>query len=401
MQASLFDDRSTLPPTQFQPDLMDDDSTYQESETMLESYLEYELSQFTPMTSEPVTDSTLSKYALSSAMQKCLRRGHVEDSIRYATAYHRIDPTGFWTRLVVVAFEDVGLGGLEELALTLAAARSKIFRHRIGGDEKVISYIVSMLARSIKCRICCDFMQVLWYHPRKFKDMTALRTATTQELTAFALSERNTTAFRSCAGWLLVGTDKYECNTLPPRSGSREQFCAMVAQMKVPALVKYVTMRGMVACRYPMPVVYPFLWQMKEKSLYINVETYRFPVERHYIGGLPDFTFDQYVREGKQSLAYFGKACAPVDGWLTARGITSADARIKSIGASVFIVEGSLLDRQLQFEGLEDIYQMAEQYDYENAGLDLEGGRTLSKLILQHQAELRQSRQRVVAGAKH
>ncbi len=140
---------------------------------------------------------------------------------------------------------------------------------------------------------------------------------------------------------------------------------------------------------------------MKEKSLYINVETSRFPVERHYICGLPEFAFDQYVRQGKQSLAYFGKACTQVSEWLTARGITTTDAIIKAIGASVFVVEGALLDRQLQFEGVEDIYQMAEQYDYENAGLDLEGGRTLSKLILEHQAELRCSRQKVVAGTNH
>jgi hypothetical protein len=396
-QLHLLEATSTPRPTLLQPDLMDDDSTYQETESDLEAHLENELAHFTPLNLKPVADSTLhSKFAFSSAMQKCLRRGHVEDSIRYATAYHSLDPTGFWTRLVVVAFEDVGLGGVVELALTLAVARSKIFRQKIGGDEKVISFIVSKLAKSIKSRSCGDFMQVLWYHPRKFKDMTALRTATTEELTAFALSERNSTSFRSSAGWLLAGTDKYECKTLPLRSGSREQFCTMVSQLKIPALVKYVTMRGMVACRFPMPAVYPFLWQMKEKSIYINVETSCFPEERHYISGLPDFTFDQYVRQGKQSFGYFAIDCQPVTQFLTAMGLTSTDARIKAIGASVFVVEGALLDRRLQFDGVEDIYQMAEQYDYENAGLDLEGGSTLSKLILENYLILRQSRQRAV-----
>ena len=231
---------------------MDDDISYQEIEAKLESYLEYELSKFTLMTLETVADSTLhSKYAYSSAMQKCVRRGYLEDSIRYATAYHGLDPTGFWTRLVVVAFEDVGLGGVVELALTLAAARSKIFRHRIGGDVKVISYIVSMLARSIKDRSCCDFMQVLWYHPRKYKEMNALRTATAQELIDYALSDRLPTAFRTCAAWLLIGSDRYDCKSLPLRSGSRDIFNATIQQMPIPPLTKYITMRGAICSRFP------------------------------------------------------------------------------------------------------------------------------------------------------
>jgi len=86
--------------------------------------------------------------------------------------------------------------------------------------------------------------------------------------------------------------------------------------------------------------------------------------------------------------------------FLTARGLTNTDAKVKAICSCVFVVEGALLDRQLQFEGVEDIYQMAEQYDYQNAGLDLEGGRTLSKLIQEHHVTLRQSRQRVVEGQK-
>lgn len=339
--------------------------TYDETEFILSGHLELELARFKMLAIAPIVENDVTaKFKYSSALQKSIRRGFVTDAVKFALSYHALDPQGFWTRLVVVAFEDIGLGDPWAVALTLVAARSKVFRQKIGGDEKVIGYIVSMLARSIKDRSCADFIQVLWHRPRKFKDMTALRTATTQELTAFALSERNPTAFRSCAGWLLAGTNKYECKTLPLRSGSREQFCAMVSQMEIPALVKYLILRGMVACRYPMQVVYPFLWQMKEKSLYVSVETSRFPAERYFVGGLPTESFDIYTRQGRSSFGYFTKSCPQVDYFLTNKGITSMDAKIKAIGAVVFVAEGSLLDRKLVFEGLQEITEAVEQIDY-------------------------------------
>ena len=378
------------------PIMSDDEFCYQDIESELEAYLEIELDKFETMGIVPITVSDINcKWKYSSALQKSIRRGYSEDAVKYAMVFHSLDSAAFWTRLVVISYEEIGLGGVLELALTLIAAKSKVWRKKVG-EVKVLQYIVKMLAEAVKDRTCCDYMQVLWYHPRKYKEMNALKTATQEELSDFALSERNTTSFRTCSAWLLAGTDRFENKQLPLRSGSREKFCAIVSQMKIPGIVKYISMRGMTACRYPMSLVYPFLWQMKQKSLYINVERTVFPTGRDYIGGLPSESWDQYVREGKKSFAYFSKACEPVNEWLAAKGITSSDARVAAIGAAVFIMEGALLDRRLSFEGASEIYELEEKYDYENVGLSLDDGRTLVGMIEANSDILRQSRIRVV-----
>jgi|GEM_PF-5620667 len=295
------------------------------------------------------------------------------------------------------AFEDVGLGGVDAIAFTLIATRSKVWRKKVG-ELKVLQFIVQMLAQSIKGRSCTDYMIYHWNNPRKFRELNTLRAAPLPELSHFVLSEKHTSAFRSCALWCLIGTDRFECKTLPPRSGSRELFNSTIAAMNIPSLVMYAVIRGVISCRYPMPVMLPILWQMKEKALYMSVENTALPAERHFIEGLPDFTFDQYVREGRSSLAYFGKACLPVTEFLSSSGITSADAKIKAIGAAVFIVEGALLDRKLVFEGSGEIYEAAEVADYKKAGLSLEDGRTLAALIQDNHETLRRSRRTVVGG---
>lgn len=393
---NLFSEDNT---ESIQNDLMGDDIPYCEVESLLEDFLQKELERFQLIDIVPIdeTDANV-KWKYSSALQKSIRRGYVEDAIRYALVFHTVDATAFWTRLVVIAFEDIGLGGVWELALTLVAARSKIWRKRVGGDVKVIHYIIKALAESVKDRSACDMMISLWNCPRKPKVLNALKTASSSELSGIALSERNPTSFRASAAWLLWGTDKLENKHLPLRAGSKDMFRSTIEQMKVPALVKYVTLRGMTACRFPMNLLYPFIWAMMQKSQYYRLEKSDLPSERFYIGGLPEESLDQYVREGKRALAIWGETCSPVYHWLKCKGILTRDARIAAIGAAVFITEGAKLDRRLDFEGASDIFEAAERIDYQNVGLSLEDGRTLAKMVEENYDVLRQARIRALSG---
>lgn len=382
-----------------QNDLMRDDIPYCEVESLLEDFLQKELERFKLRDIEPIEESDVNvKWKYSSALQKSIRRGYVEDAIRYALVFHTVDATAFWTRLVVIAFEDIGLGGVWELALTLVAARSKIWRKKVGGDVKIIHYIIKALAESVKDRSACDMMISLWHCPRKPKVYNALKTASFSELPEIALSERNPTSFRASAAWLLWGTDKLENKHLPLRAGSRDVFRSTIERMKVPALVKYVTLRGMTACRFPMNLLYPFLWAMMQKSQYYRIEKSDLPSERFYINGLPEESLDQYVREGKRALAIWGETCASAHQWLKSKGILTRDARITAIGAAVFITDGAKLDRRLDFEGASDIFETAERIDYQNVGLSLEDGRNLAKMVEEYYDVLRQARIRALSG---
>lgn len=399
-QPLLIDDISEDQANRHFPDFSDTDYfSYDDVEAELQALLEKELTVFEPIEYAPITVSDINcKWKFSSAMQKSLRRGFVSDAVKYALVFHSLDSTAFWTRLVLVSAEDVGLGGVMELALTLIAAKSKAWRRKMG-EEKVVQFIVQMLTRSVKDRSCTDYMISLWYTTRKQKDWTLLKNATLPELSDFVLSERNSTAFRTSAAWILSGA-KYENKNLPLRLvTSKEILTSTIAAMKVPALIKYVCLRGLTASRYPMPLMLPFLWQMKQKSIFFSVEKASFP-ERYYIGGLPAESYDQYTREGKNSFAYFGKACKPVDDWLTGKGFISREARMAALGVAVFICEGAKLDRMLVYEGSSEITETAEKYDYENAGLSLEDGRTLAGLIEANSDILRQSRIRIVAGGE-
>ncbi len=325
------------------------------------------------------------------------RRGYVTDAIRYGLSYLHLDPSSFWSRIQVVALEDCGLANPVGIALCIAAARSKTLRGKVGGDEKVASFIIKILTEGIKDRSVCDMMQIHWHRPLKYKEQNSIRKDTTSELAEMALAENLPSFFRTSAAWTLWGTSRHENKNLPLRAGSKEMFCSMVERLNIPPLIKYICLRGMIGCRFPKQIVFPFMWQRMQKSLYYSIEKTSFPAERFYIGDVPEEAYCQYTRIGKAAFAYFSKA-KPVDDWLTRKGIISRDARVAALGAAIFIAESAKLNQRLLFEGVDNITEAVEQIDYQNVGLSLTDGRELAQLNLENHEVLRQSRQKVVAG---
>lgn len=403
-QMNLIDEDNDLK----RPDLMSEGITYEETERQLEQYLRHELARFVPFDFMPCTETDINaKWRFSSAMQKSIRRGYVQDAIKYALVYHRLDPTSFWRRIVIVAFEDIGVGGIWEVALTLMAASSKVWRKKVGGDEKIIQYIVKRMTESVKDRSVCDYYQALFNYPAPQEQLARLEKCTHGMLAEIMLHEHGPTPFKeryenlrlqALAAWLLWGSDRYENKMLPYKAGSRELFISTVKKMKLPGLVKYITIRGMTACHCGMNICYPFMWRMMEDSDYVRIVERHFPNERIYLNGVPEEAYDKHVLEGRNSLARFVHTCPEVKVILNCFGIDRRNARIASVGASLFICEGALLDKKLDFEGVNEICELTETSDYADAGLSLEIGRLLSSAILIDGDLLRSARLREVMG---
>ncbi|BCG45661.1 hypothetical protein GEOBRER4_n0423 [Citrifermentans bremense] len=387
-----------IPPTQksMLELLMDEHVPYEAVEAMLETFLEDELAEFELLDVKADNETSISaKWKYSSGLQKSIRRGFVEDSVKCALTYHAIDPASFWKRLVIIAFEDVGVGDVWAVAMTLAVARSSVWRKRAGGDLIVIRYIVKRLAESVKDRTVADLCQVLENRSLSPSSLTLLKSNSPKGLSDMVLSDTviNT---RIAAIWLLWGTDKMKNPRLPLRGGSRDWFDLTVENMRMPGLVKYITLRGMVACRgCAMNICYSFVWELLERSPYRQVrETKVLPP--FYISGVLEEAWDQHTREGKAAYLKFYQACTPVSNFLTTMRMVGNEEIIGAIGISLFISESAILDRRIDFEGADRVYRMTVEDDYQKKCLRLEDGVELSRLILKHKPILREARQNVV-----
>src|ERR1700722_15965052 len=62
------------------------------------------------------------RWLASSVLQKAIRRGDVLIAQRAVRTLYRHDPRSAWHRLVIIAFEDVGIGALGAVSVTTRSA---------------------------------------------------------------------------------------------------------------------------------------------------------------------------------------------------------------------------------------------------------------------------------------
>jgi hypothetical protein len=60
-------------------------------------------------------------WVISSLLQKSIRRGETDTAQRSARTFYQLKGSAIWRRLMVIAFEDIGIGSVEALIMTVAA----------------------------------------------------------------------------------------------------------------------------------------------------------------------------------------------------------------------------------------------------------------------------------------
>jgi replication-associated recombination protein RarA len=91
-------------------------------------------------------------WVVSSLLQKSIRRGERELAQRAAFTFFHLKGAAIWRRLMVIAFEDVGIGSVDALTATVAAAGHSAWRKNHGGDLRLAAYLAALLAEAPKDR---------------------------------------------------------------------------------------------------------------------------------------------------------------------------------------------------------------------------------------------------------
>jgi hypothetical protein len=174
----------------------------------------------------PFRPLNISPWLAMSLMQKAIRRGKAQLALRAAATLLRDSPERLWRRLLVTAFEDIGVADLATLSLAVTAQAGKKWRASVGGDWTVASHIIRRMAHAGKCRTADDLAVVCDWHPGYDQARIALTSQTVEELISLA-AERASLPERALALWYAVGIGR----CLPPQLGARRRDFRMVFDM--------------------------------------------------------------------------------------------------------------------------------------------------------------------------
>lgn len=307
------------------------------------------------------------KWQVSSAMQKSIRRGDGETAVQMAEGLSTLDPEYCWRRLPVIAMEDIGLADpmLVGAVLWLSGKKAKRLQ-MFGSDLQALHAIVKAMAFSVKDRSVCDLTCWVMYQPEwQEKRDAAFAYDSGEPKNLFT----NTSAFiadRMLAAWAIAGTQRMPGDNLPEKApGDFKAVLGLCEAMSIPPLIRWIMHAGYQKIGDGMPLAYPLIWEMVIKSYALAPAKWRADVMTTLpkIGYYPSEAFDWHTNLGKRAFNYFNAISLPMQVFLSLDcKIDPMDKkdRIKPTATLDFYVEGSLLDKRLEFEGSHDIRELTE-----------------------------------------
>lgn len=318
--------------------------------------------------------SESSKWKVSSAIQKCIRRNHAGLAQKYVAAMYNSNQAAYlFYRLPIIALEDIGVGDIEACAFTLAICRTA--KNRAGLDQyQTLQLIVEMLCRAYKSRTLTDLVCIR-------AEYEILRNAGQQSL---ATSETMPPIVLS-----MILRDGLLIDNPPP---SEELF-------------KDFQHNG-----FAFWYVYQTAKRVKNHTLHIglNHDIYQnlkvvphtqYPV--HLIGGVPEESYDQHTFQGKKAISYIHKSYDALREFYSSLSIPE-DVWGKITGLMLFHCESALLAGEVHNPMTSRLRKVNDAMEMLTLGLTVEQGYHVHHLLTcdEGKYQLRAARTRVVEGRK-
>ena len=291
---------------------------------------------------------TTDEWLTTSALQKCIRRGHSELAERYARSSVRIDADHAFRRLAIIALEDVGLGDLKIVATTLAILGNKL-RRRSLGEERLAVHLAVQMSRAAKSRLACDMLSLVEYDKEAGKVAERFAGLNPVALSNIIRNEDFGSTAQLVSLWLLHGTERLRSLQLDliPGTGQRGLLRLMTDQ-RAPLIFHYIVRIGLSRCRDSLAIPYVLLAKFADRNPLLRTVSNELPTPE-MIRSFPSFAYDMHTQIGRRVIKEFEIRC---DSTLRSMGV-------REVGNLVFALEGGLLDELVIGCGSDEIHQIA------------------------------------------
>lgn len=309
----------------------------------------------------------MDRWRLVSGLQKAIRRGDSWAAMAAAHACHEVDARYLFHRLAITAVEDVMLGNVYAVALTLALVGSKPSRE-IAGDRKTAVWLAGILAGGLKDHTACSLCALVDYdrdlHPL-MREWVHLADA---ELADKAVDLESPIGERMLAAWLLAGTKRFRGENLP-EDNDRPRWSLMrfMVQSGMPLILYYVADRAAMRTGDSMFVSVLPIWQMLQHrgERGLDVVFAKLP-SAPMIGPILAPAYDCHTRDGRIALARFAQLPA-IARYL--EPIHGQEARLQALWAAVFAAEGAKLNLRVSSGHMGRVHLGAIWAEFEYRGL--------------------------------
>lgn len=335
-------------------------------------------------------------WVVTSALQKAIRRGEPETAERAALSVLRYRGAGLFRRLLVVAFEDIGIGAPELLTVVTRLCTDTQLRTSLGGSELVSRSLVRALTAAPKDRsadylICSVITRPDWELYRR-----AAGSISIGDRISIVGDRSLSLATRATATWFASGME----NGDERRIGRGDLEALMEAFVKT-GLTRDVLDAVKVAARItkePIVLMLPLLLQELDRGSRGPVVTHIAVPEAKFAGGIPLFSLDKHTRTGQRAISIFARQNAEVRDVLE-RYVCEFKHRDAAMLAS-FYTDASPVALRLDWDRSEELEALGIETDLTLVGVPQDGIQQLLSAFRANLDHLNNLRTQLIGNAR-
>src|SRR5690348_13353087 len=239
-------------------------------------------------------------WVISSLLQKSIRRSETDIAQRAALTFFKLKGAAIWRRLMVIAFEDVGIGSVDALTATVAAAGDSAWRKNHGGDLRLAAYLAPLLAEAPKDR-SADYLCDARDHPMLTEFWRAMENASLESKLSHVQDQALGLPQRAVAAVSALGIGSR--GHISRGTGGLEALLSKFRELEVPEELVAATGIAAARTREPITVMVPLIGLVAARSKK-RVCDYPIPplVEA---GGVPLYALDKHTRLGREAIWRF------------------------------------------------------------------------------------------------
>jgi hypothetical protein len=303
-------------------------------------------------------------WIVSSLLQKSIRRGEIEIAQRAALTLFKMRGAGIWRRFMVIAFEDVGIGSVDAVTMTVAAGSDAAARKACGGDLRVAVHLALILAEAPKDR-SADHLTGAKDHPALADFARATASAPVVATLSSVCDTTLDLPHRAVAARFASGIGDGSAH-----KGDLGGLLTVFRDLGVPEDLVAATHIAAGRTREPITVMVPLIWLAAAKSLQRSVCDCPVPPLAK-AGDVPLYALDMHTRLGREAIWRF--ACENDDVRTCLERFVPANRRRRAANVAAFYADAVPVGRRLMWDQSRSLETFGTERDLLHRGVPAEG----------------------------
>jgi hypothetical protein len=329
------------------------------------------------------------RWVVSSLLQKSIRRGETQIAQNAAFTLMKLNGAAIWRRLMVIAFEDVGVADIDAITAVVAASSDPALRKCCGGNIPIALHLAGLLADSSKDR-SADYLVGAKDHPALADFARTIRDASAEAM-LLAVGDQALSLPTKAIPALFAAVPQDDA--VRDRAGL-DRLLGAYRELGVPEELLAATEIAAARTREPITVMVPLIWLAAQASRVAHVSDCSVP-SLVQMGDVPLYALDQHTRLGREAIWRFAREHPAVRWCLTHYVPERCWRRVAYVAA--FYVDGAPVAQRLMWDQSETLEAFGIERDLHYAGISAGGIEPLLGVMRANLGHLNQIRREVLS----